>query len=219
MKRILAAAAVFLLSCSVVQAATTFDFTNGNRAETTGALNYSVDGINLAVSAGRYYNPFGSAPLGVYDYGDIGQSNGNGLYMRNGYGDDHQIDGDGRNEVAIFQFDRNVTLESVSFTYFSDNDDFAFFFDVGDDGSLNLINGDIDANPLDAYSFAGAYLLNGDLFGIGAIGDNDDFKLASVTVSAVPLPAALPLYGAGIAVMGFVGWRRKQKLAAAAAAA
>lgn len=30
-------------------------------------------------------------------------------------------------------------------------------------------------------------------------------------VSVVPLPAALPLYGAGLAVMGFVGWRRKQK--------
>lgn len=30
-------------------------------------------------------------------------------------------------------------------------------------------------------------------------------------VSAVPLPAALPLYGAGLAVMGFVGWRRKRK--------
>jgi len=33
-------------------------------------------------------------------------------------------------------------------------------------------------------------------------------------VSAVPLPAALPLYGAGIAVMGFMGWRRKRKTAA-----
>jgi len=29
-------------------------------------------------------------------------------------------------------------------------------------------------------------------------------------VSVVPLPAALPLYGAGLAVMGFIGWRRKK---------
>ncbi len=29
-------------------------------------------------------------------------------------------------------------------------------------------------------------------------------------VSVVPLPSALPLYGAGIAVMGFIGWRRKR---------
>jgi fibronectin-binding autotransporter adhesin len=32
-------------------------------------------------------------------------------------------------------------------------------------------------------------------------------------VSAVPLPAALPLYGAGLALMGFVGWRKRRKSA------
>ncbi len=32
-----------------------------------------------------------------------------------------------------------------------------------------------------------------------------------VDISAVPLPAALPLYGAGMAIIGFIGWRRKQK--------
>jgi len=30
-------------------------------------------------------------------------------------------------------------------------------------------------------------------------------------ISTVPLPAAFPLYGAGIAVLGFIGWRRKRK--------
>ncbi|MEH6405387.1 MAG: hypothetical protein V7750_18590 [Sneathiella sp.] len=29
--------------------------------------------------------------------------------------------------------------------------------------------------------------------------------------SAVPIPAALPLFGAGIAAMGFFGWRRKRR--------
>jgi len=33
-------------------------------------------------------------------------------------------------------------------------------------------------------------------------------------ISVVPLPAALPLYGTGLALMGFVGWRRKRKAAA-----
>lgn len=33
------------------------------------------------------------------------------------------------------------------------------------------------------------------------------------TVAAVPLPAALPLMGAGFAALGFVGWRRKRKVA------
>jgi len=31
-----------------------------------------------------------------------------------------------------------------------------------------------------------------------------------VNVGVVPLPAALPLYGTGLALMGFVGWRRRK---------
>jgi len=34
------------------------------------------------------------------------------------------------------------------------------------------------------------------------------------TITVVPLPAALPLYGTGLAIMGFIGWRRKRKAAA-----
>ncbi|MEP3246137.1 MAG: hypothetical protein ABJN40_04980 [Sneathiella sp.] len=33
---------------------------------------------------------------------------------------------------------------------------------------------------------------------------------SSTNISAVPLPAALPLYGAGIALMGFIGWRKRR---------
>lgn len=50
---------------------------------------------------------------------------------------------------------------------------------------------------------------------------NSDFALASIdlggdngTVPEVPLPAALPLFGTGLAVMGFIGWRRKRKATA-----
>jgi len=32
-----------------------------------------------------------------------------------------------------------------------------------------------------------------------------------LSVSAVPVPAALPLFGTGLAVMGFIGWRRKRR--------
>jgi len=45
---------------------------------------------------------------------------------------------------------------------------------------------------------------------------SNPFVLATAQqVSAVPLPAALPLFGTGLAVMGFVGWRRKRKVTAA----
>jgi len=58
-------------------------------------------------------------------------------------------------------------------------------------------------------------------------GDILDTSLASVTVTAegaftvigegvitiIPLPAALPLYGTGLAVMGFIGWRKRKAAA------
>ncbi len=37
---------------------------------------------------------------------------------------------------------------------------------------------------------------------------------ASAPVAAIPLPAALPLFGTALAGMGFIGWRRRRKAAA-----
>lgn len=42
---------------------------------------------------------------------------------------------------------------------------------------------------------------------VGFVLDNLQF------VTAVPLPATLPLYGTGLAIMGFIGWRRKHSVA------
>lgn len=39
------------------------------------------------------------------------------------------------------------------------------------------------------------------------------FRIKTTALSVVPLPAGLPLYGAGLALMGFLGWRRKRKAA------
>lgn len=41
----------------------------------------------------------------------------------------------------------------------------------------------------------------------------DGFDVDAISVSAVPLPAALPLLAGGLGFMGFVGWRRKRKAA------
>ncbi|MHA1166072.1 MAG: PEP-CTERM sorting domain-containing protein [Alphaproteobacteria bacterium] len=34
-------------------------------------------------------------------------------------------------------------------------------------------------------------------------------------LNIVPLPAALPLFGTGLGMLGFLGWRRRRKMAAA----
>lgn len=45
--------------------------------------------------------------------------------------------------------------------------------------------------------------------------DNHDDYIVLGYVQPVPIPAALPLFGAGVAAMGLLGWRRKRKAAIA----
>lgn len=48
--------------------------------------------------------------------------------------------------------------------------------------------------------------------------DAADFTLEFSPVTTTPLPVALPLFGAGLSVIGLLGWRRKRKNAAVIAA-
>lgn len=66
-------------------------------------------------------------------------------------------------------------------------------------------------------SVLGIELLNDGLIpGIAAVQVNfDNVRLDFQAASVVPVPAALPLFGTGLAIMGFVGWRRKRKAIAA----
>jgi hypothetical protein len=60
-----------------------------------------------------------------------------------------------------------------------------------------------------------AFLLNDELYINWAGWAYNDGATVRVDFAAppVPLPAALPLLAAGLGVMGFMGWRRKQRAA------
>ncbi|MEP3244517.1 MAG: VPLPA-CTERM sorting domain-containing protein [Sneathiella sp.] len=205
MKKILATLFALALSCTAAQAAT-FDFTgNGGRAT---SYTFVEDGISVTASPASFNNGGGTSTSPSYRVGQYG----GGLGMSRYWGENHQVDGWFGNDLIVFDFDRNVTIESVSFTHVDRDDEFSFFFDLGNDGSLDDINFNVDIPGSGTYSFFGTW--TGDTFGIGAYDYNDNFKISGMTVSAVPLPAALPLYGAGMAVIGFIGWRRKKRLAA-----
>ncbi len=83
--------------------------------------------------------------------------------------------------------------------------------------------GPLDPIPLSpAFTTDGAITFLGGFFnlsGVTGLGFPDDFPSTALAVNftfttelnAVPLPAALPLYGTGLAIMGFIGWRRRQQ--------
>ena len=104
---------------------------------------------------------------------------------------------------------------------------------TGDSGNFwhttlyNVSGIDFDETILDWATLLGSMqdaVITSIIFGIGSgtpneLGYVDNFYFyngntsftADFEVSAVPLPAALPLYGAGLAAMGLIGWARKRK--------
>ena len=58
---------------------------------------------------------------------------------------------------------------------------------------------------------------NGGQLSLRTIGNDPRYNLLAIggstifRTSVVPLPAALPMFGTGLALMGFIGWRRKRR--------
>ena len=51
-----------------------------------------------------------------------------------------------------------------------------------------------------------------DSFNFDALGTPESLSTAT-SLSPVPVPAAMPLFGTGLAIFGFIGWQRRRKLA------
>ncbi|WP_169566713.1 hypothetical protein [Sneathiella limimaris] len=83
-------------------------------------------------------------------------------------------------------------------SYFADSDE------IKPDGDSGYLKVEFDGyKHVSWLTFTALDINPGDDLGV------NDFSVAAI--SAVPLPAALPLYGAALAVLGLFGWNRKRK--------
>ena len=138
--------------------------------------------------------------------------------------DAHFVDGKDKNDVLSFAFSQRVKLIAITFSFNDANhsliNNFALFFDKDKNNSFNN-NLVWKSKDIPGSSFYGTYTFtaleqknyNGKVFGIGAFGDNDMFKVASITVqqvSSIPLPGALPLILSGLVGLGLA---RQKKFA------
>ena len=99
--------------------------------------------------------------------------------------------------------------------------DFALGATLGTfDYRVNVLESTLDVPPfieVEGGSLIGLEFFNGLAHGVGSgqvqgiAGINtpyDAFNQASITMAVIPIPAALPLFLAGLGALGMIGWRR-----------
>lgn len=218
--------------------ATTFSFngTNLGIAEDSAyeSINTSLDGIGLTITALTIANDGSGDISQTFDV--IGQ--GIGVYLRadtsgpggslgvrsfvslsGGSSDGTNLDGgDGTNpndldEGLLFSFDRLVSLDYINFDSFSNSsgDDFNLTVD-GVSVLVDFNANDSDSRVSNVSGQFDEYRFNsivGSEFLFWADGNSDSFRIDTLEVSAVPVPAAAWLFGS--ALLGMFGFSRRKK--------
>ena len=103
--------------------------------------------------------------------------------------------------------------------------DFFFLPDGGNPSSFSATFGGTTlisltnppAGPYQEFSFDVIATLSSTALAFNFRDDPGFLFLDDVSVNAVPLPAALPLFATGLGALGLLSWRRKKKVAAVAA--
>ncbi len=217
---ILAAIVTATLGFATQASAITFDFTGGSGPQST-LLQFNSGGVSLSISTAIFDSNFN-----IYETTPVLDQGAAGLGMLNRYNDKGiGIDGWGKFELAVFQFDRQVILNSITLALIPNkyntagtNMAFRFWEEVG---SLKDNGGAYTKASSGPFSFPAATI--GDLFGIGANKRKTEFRISSINVSLsasasriaqvapVPLSATLPLFAGVLGLMGWLG-RRKYRI-------
>jgi len=219
------------ISVMSIANATTFDFSATNLSLTGGSsynsISTSVDGIGLDITALTISNNgsgtiFSSTPVTGIDVGVYlsDSTSGNLGVLSNLFGGDGtNLDGgnganaDDLDEGLLFSFDRLVSLDYINFDSFSGSDDFNLTvdgisilvdFNATDTASSLLVSEVL--GQTDEFNFNN---IVGTEFLFWADGNSDSFRIDTLEVSAVPIPAAAWLFGS--AILGLVGFSRRKR--------
>ncbi len=165
---------------------------------------FTADGITLTASGrSRQGGNTNDAYLGRYVNG-LGVTNSN----EDGRNRTHVVDNVVSKDFVLFQFDQDVKITEIALSSYGDTDITIGYGTNWNDNLLD-INDVTTQNPgIDVYDDTWrifASLQNQD-------GKFDGFKIKSVTVGAVPLPAAAWLFGS--ALLGMVGFGARRRLTA-----
>ncbi|MCR8825255.1 VPLPA-CTERM sorting domain-containing protein [Pseudosulfitobacter koreensis] len=205
-------ATAFAIAGGAASAATisaNFDLRAGGNSTNQGSLDYSVGDVSLSVTG--IVCDDGSGPnASNCRSGMIDRSSVSGIYFNQPNDSDHEVDGQYSNEFLKLSFSPDVTLDRVKFSYWDSNDEARLYTLNGsiwnDEGAI--VTG---SSHYYEYDFVGTY--TGSMFLLGAVGENDEWKLKGVTVdytTPVPLPAAAWLLIASIGGLAAAGRGKKK---------
>ncbi|MEM8633389.1 MAG: PEP-CTERM sorting domain-containing protein [Pseudomonadota bacterium] len=214
------ASTILFAALSTAAQAVTFDFAALGGPDVS-SFSQTSDGITVTVTAGTFGN-INTAPS-VIDFDTrMIDPLGQGLGVDGSNDNSPQLDGRGANDVLVFTFSQAVRIDQILFGNVNDNGNDNFTFGVVNGTAFDRLVPALGqregpaVEPIVTLSsvLAGNASPVSLAFGIGAIQNNDNFSIAGLEVTAVPVPASLPLLAGALGFAAFASRRRKSKAAA-----